>query len=62
MRSRAFLEVLSVVATEALVPNRERRCHVARTLLPEAASWVSGVASLAQLWAQYSPPLNSLFQ
>lgn len=57
----AILELLSLLATEATMPPEKRRSSAMRTLLAELANLVSGIASAAQLHAQYAPLIARLF-
>lgn len=54
-------ELLGMLSTEATAPVEKRRSGAMRTLLAELSGIVGGVASLSQLWQQYSPSLFSLF-
>lgn len=56
------LEMLSVVASEAVAPAATRRRAPMRALLQEVATLIGGVAGLVQLWAQYGPVLEQLFR
>ncbi len=57
-----ILEVLGAIATEATVPNDQRRRAVIRPLLTQIATWFSGLAGLSQLWEKYGPTIESLFK
>lgn len=56
------VEILSVLATEASIPKERRRTTVAKRLLVDLATIVSGVASLALLWQQYGSVIENLFK
>lgn len=57
-----ILEILSVLASEATVPEKQRRKSAMRALLVELSTITSGVAALAELYAQYAPAIVTLFQ
>lgn len=56
------IELLSVLASEATAPKDRRRGTAMRALLTELSTICSGVASLVQLYHQYSPVVEGLFK
>ena len=56
-----IVEILSVIADEAVKPKQERRPAVIRPLLTELATLFSGLAGLSHLWQQYGPMIQSFF-
>ena len=55
------VELLSVLSTEATAPKERRRGSAMLPLLERLSTLISGAASLAQLWTQYSPAIQRLF-
>jgi hypothetical protein len=56
-----IVEILSVIADEALKPKHERRGAVIRPLITELATSFSGLAGLSSLWQQYGPMIQTFF-
>jgi len=57
-----IVEILSVVADEAVRPKQERRGTVIRALITELATAFSGLAGLSHLWQQYGPVIQAFFK
>jgi len=56
-----LIDILSMLATEATAPKERRRAAAIRPLLQEIATYIEGVAGLADLWNRVRPILEAAF-
>ena len=57
-----ILELLSLLSTEATAPKANRRSGTMLVLLEQLGKLMKSASTLAQLWTQYAPAIQQLFQ